>query len=257
MNLVFKLLTVVACLAMAPVVHAETEDTTVSPAESTTFTNGIGASMIWVAPGSVKGTEHAWTSQSYKNRGERDVTIEEGYYLAATELTQAQWEKVMGNNPSKTKGADLPVEMVSWDEAREFCRRLNQMEHRTKRLPAGYVYTLPTETQWEYACRTGSTADFVGSLDEQAWYRGNAERISHSVGKKQPNAWGFYDMYGNVREWCLNKIENYEYMAVRGGSWASGPDDCRAGARDWAMSNNRSPTLGFRVALVKRQAVQR
>jgi formylglycine-generating enzyme required for sulfatase activity len=218
-----------------------------------TFTNGLDMKMIWVAPGSVKGTEHAWTNVSYLNRGVKDIVIQDGYYLAATEVTQKQWDELMEKNPSKFKGDDLPVERVSWDDAMEYCKRLTEKEHRARRLPRGYHYTLPTEHQWEYACRAGSSNDRDGNLEEQGWVQSNSDRKTHPVGTKAPNPWGFYDMYGNVWEWCENKIDSYDYLGNRGGSWASKPEDCRAGTRGWESAHVKMPTLGFRVALVKRK----
>ncbi len=251
MKFVYKSMGLLAGLVLALTVHAETGETQAKDSPAATFTNGIGMKMIRVEPGSVKGTEHAWTSKSYLNRGVRDVKIEEGYYLAATELTQKQWGEVMEKNPSKFQGDDLPVERVSWTEAMEFCKQLTEKERRAKRLPQGYRYTLPTEMQWEYACRAGSSKDIEGDLQDQAWILSNSNRKPQAVAGKAPNPWGFYDMYGNVWEWCENKVESYDYLANRGGSWASKPEDCRAGVRGWNSERDKMPTLGFRPALVK------
>jgi formylglycine-generating enzyme required for sulfatase activity len=128
------------------------------------------------------------------------VTISKPFYMQTTEVTQKQWEKVMGNNPSYFQGDEnLPVEQVSWNDVQEFIRKLNKMEGNDK-------YRLPTEAQWEYACRAGSSTMYCfgndpGRLGEYAWYDENSGNVTHAVGQKKPNAWGLYDMYGNVWEW--------------------------------------------------------
>jgi formylglycine-generating enzyme required for sulfatase activity len=172
------------------------------------------------------------------------------YYMGETEVTQEQWQKVMGNNPSEFKGNNLPVEQVSWDDAMEFCRRLTERERAAGKLPRGYEYTLPTEEQWEYACRAGTTGDYAGPLDQMAWYEASSGWQTHPVGTKRANAWGFYDMHGNVWEWCLNEYENGR--ASRGGSWFDAAEYCRSGYRYWLGPGPgiRNYFLGFRPAAV-------
>ena len=126
------------------------------------------------------------------------VMLSQPFYLGKYELTQAQYEKVMGDNPSLTKGDNLPVHNLAWAKAREFCEKLSQQLKQT--------VDLPTEAQWEYACRAGTTTAYyngatLADLDKAAWHGGNSERKPHSVGEKQPNAWGIYDMLGNIREY--------------------------------------------------------
>lgn len=191
------------------------------------------------------------------------VTLTEPFWLGKTEVTQAQWEALMGSNPSLFKGADLPVEQVSWRDANEFCLKLTERELAAGRLPDGYVYSLPTEAQWEYACRAGTTGDFAGNLDAMGWYGGNSGMQTHPVGRKQANAWGLHDMHGNVSEWCADWHGEYaggsmidprgpgvgELRVVRGGSWVDTPSSCRSGYRHRLTPDIRVHFLGFRVAL--------
>ena len=129
------------------------------------------------------------------------VRITMPFYLGVYEVTQAEYEKVMGKNPSAIKGDSNPVEQVSWDEAAEFCKKLSATE--------GERYRLPTEAEWELACRAGTTTQYSfgddpEKLGEYAWFSGKRDRKTHSVGKKAPNPWGLYDMHGNVTEWCAD-----------------------------------------------------
>ena len=191
------------------------------------------------------------------------------------EVTQAQWQAVMGNNPSSYKGDNRPVERVSWNEAKEFCDKLN--EKYAGKLPAGYKFDLPTEAQWEYACRAGTTTalnngtnltSLMGScsnLNEVGWYEKNCSRyVGHkTVGQKRPNNWGLYDMHGNVCEWCRDWYASYSGDATnpvgpssgscrvfRGGSCSDCAEYCRSEFRRYWGPDNRFFTLGFRLALV-------
>ena len=204
--------------------------------------------MIWIKPGT-------FTMGSPEDELGRDdseiqhqVTLTKGYWLGKYEVTQAQYKAVMGNNPSAFKSADLPVELVSWENAMVFCMRLNAQEKAAGRLPSGYEYTLPTEAQWEYACRAGTTNSLnsgksvtsaekgekgvCDNLDEVGWYwmnggmknwnGGNDPAIcTHPGGQKKPNNWGLYDMHGNVCEWCLDWASEYPSGSV---SDPKGPD---------------------------------
>ena len=164
------------------------------------------------------------------------------FWLAKTEVTQAQWEAVMGSNPSGYKGGQLPVENVSWYGAMEFCQKLTERERQAGRLPTGTIYTLPTEAQWEYACRAGTTGDDVREVDSMAWYSQNSGRGgTHAVGTKRANSWGLHDMLGNVEEWCLDWYGPYlggrvtdpkgvpsgDSRVVRGGSFINYPSYAR------------------------------
>jgi len=184
------------------------------------------------------------------------VRISQGFEIGKYEVTQAQWEAVMNSNPSSFKGANLPVEDVSWDDAKKFIGRLNARND-------GYVYRLPTEAEWEYACRAGSTGDYAGDLDAMAWYSENSEGKSHPVRKKQPNAWGLFDMHGNVWEWVEDWYgRNYyergptvdpqgsgadSYRVVRGGAWLSSAGLLRSAFRHSRTPDDRGHSLGFRL----------
>ncbi|MEO2029662.1 MAG: formylglycine-generating enzyme family protein [Fuerstiella sp.] len=169
----------------------------------------------------------------------------------------------MGSTPSEFKGAQNPVENVSWDDAVEFCRKLSELPAEKS---AGYVYRLPTEAEWEYACRAGTTTaysfgDSKSELGEYAWYRKNSGDTTHPVGGKPPNAWGLYDMHGNVLEWCQDWYEYYPsgsvtdptgaasgpYRVYRGGSWISRSGYCRSADRYGRAPDYRFSSGGFRV----------
>jgi formylglycine-generating enzyme required for sulfatase activity len=202
------------------------------------------------------GIEMVVVSAGYFKGEDRNAVYIMPFLLGKHEVTQAQWEAVMGNNPSvfKKSGADAPVENVSWDDAMAFCKKLNERERAAGRLPGGYEYTLPTEAQWEYACRAGSHGDYgkladgsEGKLDEMGWYNRNSGGKTHPVGQKKPNAWGLYDMHGNVREWCLD--EEGSFRVYRGGGWFTDASHCRSDDRKWGGPGSRVSFLGFRLAL--------
>ena len=217
--------------------------------QTETFTNGIGIEMIAVKPGQVNNER----TNAIKETEFRSITIANTYYLAQTEVTQAQWRAVMGTDPRHVKEDNLPVENVSWDDAMDFCKRLTQRESQADKLPEGYAYTLPTVYQWEYACRAGTTGDYAGQLDTMAWYDKNSGGRTHPVGAKRANAWGFHDMHGNVTEWCMDAgtlAGDSEYREIRGGSWSGPAVFCRSGVRFWNSPYARTHSLGFRPALV-------
>ena len=140
-----------------------------------------------------------------KDEKQHRVTLTKGFYMGATEVTQSQWKAIMGNNPSYFKGDNRPVEKVSWDDCQEFIRELNLQE-------GGNKYRLPTEAEWEYTCRAGTTTRFCfgdseSRLGDYAWYSSNSSSKTHPVSRKKPNVWGLYDMHGNVWEWCEDSCE--------------------------------------------------
>lgn len=186
------------------------------------------------------------------------VNITNPFYLGVTEVTQVEYENVMGTNPSEFPGPNLPVEKVAWKDAQEFCKRLSELEKRS--------YRLPTEAEWEYACRAGSTtAYYWGSNpdDSCAWINDNSDEKTHEVATKKPNAWGLYDMSGNIAEWCLDWKGNYlpgetadphgaaggEFRVLRGGSWSAYPLPFRSAARYGATPTSIINFVGFRIVL--------
>jgi formylglycine-generating enzyme required for sulfatase activity len=196
-----------------------------------------------------------------------EVSIENAFYMSKYEVTQEQWEDVMGNNPSFFEGENLPVEQVSWNDAQEFISKLNQMEDTDK-------YRLPTEAEWEYACKAGNDTDFsftneatdldgYGWSDSYGWCAINANKTTNSVGEKKANAWGLYDMHGNVWEWVQdNWHDTYENAPVdgttwedenrsnrvgKGGSWMDGPNICKSAFRGSLDAKSTSNVLGFRI----------
>ena len=183
------------------------------------------------------------------------------YRLAEYPVTQAEYVQVTGTNPSTAHGDRLPVESVSWWDAVRFCNLLSEREGLAPayELAADEIewdasadgYRLPTEAEWEYACRAGTTGARYGPLDEIAWYRGNSQERIHDVGGKQPNAWGLYDMLGNVWEWCwdIYDAEVYgSYRVLRGGGWFDEHWSCRASVRRRSHPTFRTDDVGFRLA---------
>ncbi|MBQ9344322.1 MAG: formylglycine-generating enzyme family protein [Kiritimatiellae bacterium] len=221
------------------------------PGETKTITlpGGVQMEMAWCPAGTFMMGSNDGDSDE---RPVHEVTLTKGFWMAKSEVTQAQWKSVMGNNPSVFEGDDLPVENVSWDDCQEFCEKTGLQ--------------LPTEAQWEYACRAGSTGEYAGTgnLDDMGWYDGNSGNRTHPVGQKQPNAWGLYDMHGNVWEWCADWYGDYPDGSVtdpkgassgsgrvyRGGCWGHFADYCRSAYRGDGHPSVRDRSLGFRPARV-------
>lgn len=227
------------------------------------YTNSIGMEFVLVAPGSFQmGSLHGETVPTNETPAHR-VEIDKPFYLGKYEVTQAQWEALMKNNPSHFKDPNRPVEQISWEEARQFVRKMNAKE-KVK------VYRLPTEAEWEYAARAGTTTRFHWGEQEQdagryAWYGGNAGGQTHPVGQKQPNAWGLYDVAGNVWEWCQDWYDAKYYQhspksnpigpdrgmdfVVRGGGWHNAAPLLRSAIRYHDTPNGRSLLTGVRIAM--------
>ena len=228
--------------------------------------NTIGARMVRIGPGSLM---RGSTTGPGDERPVHRVKLTKGFYMGVTEVTQKQWESVMPDNPSRFKGAYRPVENVVVADCVEFCKLLTQKERAEGKLPEGAEYRLPTEAEWEYACRAGSEAkygfgDSDTDLADYAWFSKNSVR-TQPVGKKKANAWGLFDMHGNVWEWCsdwkgsytADEAEDptgapagpsYGHRVFRGGSWGSTAAHCRSAARNGCgTSNSRLSGLGFRL----------
>jgi formylglycine-generating enzyme required for sulfatase activity len=227
------------------------------PKKNVTVDLGGGVSMTFVLirPG---------TFQMGDQQSVHKVTITKPFYMGKYEVTQEQWERVMGSNPSTFKGAKNPVEQVSWDDCQNFVAKLKE------KVP-GQSFRLPTEAEWEYACRAGSTGDYCygegdGSLGEYAWYSSNDGQKTHPVGEKKPSVWGLYDMHGNVWEWCADWYGGYDSGVVtdpvgpstgsgrvlRGGSWLGSATGCRSALRYGLPPSGRRDRIGFRVVLLAR-----
>jgi len=226
------------------------------PTPEKTFTNGIGMEFVLIPAGTFKmGSD----SGDPDERPVHQVTISKPFSIGKYEVTQGQWQAVMGNNPSLFPGdPNRPVEQVSWDDAQAFISKLNTME-------GVKLYRLPTEAEWEYAARAGSTTIYYFGNDpkplgDHAWYRANSERRSHPVGQKRPNAWGLYDMLGNVWEWVQGWEGKYPSGPVtdpkgpesgthrmrRGCGWNNEANVCRVANR-YSVVGFRDDFLGFRV----------
>ncbi|MBW7893714.1 MAG: SUMF1/EgtB/PvdO family nonheme iron enzyme [Opitutaceae bacterium] len=200
------------------------------------------------------------------------VSFSRPYWLGKYEVTQGEWLALMDSNPSDFVAPCLPVDNVSWREATDFCMRLTERERQARRLPPGYLYALPTEAQWEYACRAG--AEVIQISPDDGWCRMNSGTLhpapagwrmsTHPMGTLRGNAWGLHDMLGNVAEWCSDWSGDYPggaiadysgpasgtHRVLRGGSWWSDPQNCRSDHRHRAPPDRKHSALGFRVALV-------
>jgi len=228
--------------------------TAAAPAELTLdLGGGVTMKLVLIRPGKFMMGEGEYR---------HEVTISKPFYMGVTEVTQAQYEAVMGKNPSYYKGATNPVDQVSWDDATEFCKKLSEKIRQAVRLP--------TEAEWEYACRAGtqtafSFGDDPSALGDYAWWDGNSGATTHPVGQKRPNAWGLYDMHGNVWEWCADWFGEYpkgpvtdpsgpatgsDIRVVRGGSWYDvGSVSFRCACRFSYDPPDRSVSYGFRCAM--------
>ncbi|MGB9929388.1 MAG: formylglycine-generating enzyme family protein [Methanosarcina sp.] len=239
------------------------------------YSNSIGMKFVKIPAGDfLMGSSWIEDNRDDDEGPVHEVTIKEPYYLGKFEITQDQWSKIMGNDssPSYHKGEYFPVESVSWYDAQEFIRKLNQIEKTDK-------YRLPSEAEWEYACRAGTTTTYSCGNDpyiEKISSEGDCIIITYydcyaastnlrpfPVGQMQPNPWGLYDMHGNVREWCQdNYHSSYEgaptdgsawenvtikSRVVRGGSWCDRRWDCRSANREEDSPEGRLDALGFRV----------
>jgi formylglycine-generating enzyme required for sulfatase activity len=232
--------------------------------------------FVWLPPGRfVMGSPDNEQDRQTHEGPQTVVTLTHGFYICQHEVTQGEYEAVMGSNPAYFGGdTNRPVEQVSWYDATNYCAKLTERERTAGRLPEGYVYRLPTEAEWEYACRAGRTTRFTygddpdyAELGNYAWYNPNSWGTTHAVGLKQPNAWGLYDMYGNAWEWCLDWYGSYPGGSVtdpkgaatgservfRGGSWYCPGRICRSAFRSTLTPDYRDYLMGFRAVLAPGQ----
>lgn len=245
-----------------------------TPTIKVVIPKGESFAMVKIESGSFNMS--AKNGKNYPDEVPHRATLTKDFYIGLTEVTQAQWNAIMESNPSHFKGNDLPVEMVTWNEAMEFCEKLNM----TGKAPDGWRFTLPTETQWEYAAIGGKKSKgylYSGSnnIDEVGWHHYNSHDETHPVGQKKANELGLYDMSGNVCEWCLdnwqeksdkltaefvrgNDLVNFR-RANRGGAYSRLEESCRSSNRDFGYINDpyesretlyRRDQVGFRVVLV-------
>jgi uncharacterized protein (TIGR03067 family) len=255
-----------------------------SDKHSSNFTNSVGMKFTLISAGEFRmgnGESAAETKRIFEGKSatwfhdefpQHPVRLSKPFYLGVHEVTQAQYERVMGANPSHFKGPRRPVETVSWEDAVEFCKTLSALpEEKT----AGRVYRLPTEAEWEYACRAGTRTHFSfanapDDLGEYAWFTENSSGTTHLVGRRSASALGLYDMHGNVWEWCADWFGEYTVPSmddpvgpptgsdrvIRGGSWFAPAGDCRSAVRVGMAPNSRYSVLGFRVIAVHSDAEQ-
>jgi formylglycine-generating enzyme required for sulfatase activity len=226
----------------------------------------------WIPPGTFTMGSPASEVDRQSNEGpQTQVTITRGFWMERYEVTKGEYQAVMGGSGGET---NRPVVTVIWYDATNYCGKLTASERAAGRLPPGYVYRLPTEAEWEYACRAGTTTRFsygddpgYAQLGDYAWYVSNSGNTTHAVGLKQPNPWGLYDVEGNVWEWCLDWYGTYPGGTVidpkgpdtgsqrvfRGGCWYSGGNLCRPALRYACPPGNQYIGVGLRVILAPGQ----
>ena len=252
--------TLMAALVFVSLIYLRVKTVTANIGQSSQSKASVGAQIEFVnipAGQFLMGSENG----DYNRKPVHRVRISRPFEMGKYEVTQAQWQAIMGNNPRRLKGANLPVEDVSWNAVQEFIKKLNARND-------GYTYRLPTEAEWEYACRAGETGDYSGKLDEIAWYQDNSGEKTHAVGTRKANAWGLHDMYGNVYEWCQDRYgkDYYEqspnqdpagpdvgtHRVIRGGCFVDTGEMVRLGGRDGFHPEGSLQFLGFRLVRTAR-----
>jgi formylglycine-generating enzyme required for sulfatase activity len=236
--------------------------------------NGLKMKLVWCPPGTFTMGSPKSEQSRRSNEDQVEVRLTKGFWIGKYEVTQGEWERVMGTTPWKgqdwvKEGSRYAATYVSWEDATEFVAKLTTQERQAGRLPAGWRYTLPTEAQWEYACRAGTQTAYgfggdASRLSEYAWFDDNAdyanEEYAHEVGLKKANAWGLHDVHGNVWEWCRDwydaklpggvdpeRTKQASYRVRRGGSWGGRSVYCRTAMRNSGEPASRFSRLGFRV----------
>ncbi len=227
------------------------------------FSNSIGIEFVLVAAGSFQMGTHENEDGTNKEKPRHRVSISKPFYISKYEITQKQWQQVMGHNPSIHVGPTRPVDKVSWNDAQMFLQRLNAQEKTTS-------YKLPTEAQWEYAARAGSQTSYCYGDDQQGnkliqygWFADNSNKQSQPVGGLKPNNWGIHDMHGNVQEWVQDRYDRKYYSkspatdpqgpekggkrVTRGGSWINPAYHCRSAARAYYSHDYIDNDIGLRI----------
>ena len=210
----------------------------------------VPVELVWIPEGDL-------VMASSGNSSMRRVIPMQGFWMSKYEITQAQWEDLMGTNPARFKGPQHPVESINWDEATEYCGRLaaTLTDAAGASAALNYKVRLPTDTEWEYACRAGSTSSDPcgtgeGDLARAGWFDENSADTTHPVGGKQPNRWGLYDMHGNVAEWCDNLSMSWGQRVIKGGGYDDRAARCSAQYRDDRRPGGRDADIGVRIVVV-------
>jgi formylglycine-generating enzyme required for sulfatase activity len=263
------------------------------------FAQQVPTNLVWIPPGTFVMGSPTSEAQRYSDETQHTVTLTKGFYMGKHAVRQGEYLALMGSNPSYFTTQDWygnpispdlnrPVEQLSWVDATNYCGQLTGREQAAGRLPAGWVYRLPTESEWEYACRAGTTTAFsfgsaihggMANFDDHWEYDASIGDIyvsnptvpwlprTTTVGSYQPNAWGLYDMHGNVWEWCRDWYDSYptgsvtdppgptsgSYRVFRGGSWLNLGRNCRSAQRNYWNASYLDYSLGFRVVLAPGQ----
>jgi len=266
---------VIGCIVLFGMTETAFSDTKTPPKELTVdLGGGVKMELVLIPAGEfLMGSPDSDKDADQHEKPQHRVRITKPFYLGKYPVTQEQWEAVMGNNPSNLKGSKSPVENVTWNDCQQFLDKLNRREGNS----VG-EFRLPTQAQWEYACRAGSTTrycfgDEESRLGEYAWYDANSARKTHSVGEKKPNGWGLYDMHGNVLEWCQDSDDGVHYAespmddptgpaqvsnrVSRGGYWGGPARNCRSASRHGGWPGNRYIHVGLRAAMAKDKDLSR
>jgi formylglycine-generating enzyme required for sulfatase activity len=245
MKALISILTLLLFIHLGAQTHGETK--------SFALKKGVTIEMVWIEPGQfLMGSPENELERNAEREKQHSVTLTKGFWIAKTEITQKVWYAIMENNPSKIQHPDHPVEQVSWNVIQEFIEKIDQN---------GASFRLPYEAEWEYACRAGTTTAYAGNRDDMTWHSGNSNRTTHPVGTKKPNAWGLYNMHGNVSErcqdWYTDDISKYnidpkgpasgERKVSRGGQYTGRIRHTRSADRSGGLPDQGAFFVGFRL----------